>query len=48
MPVEVEKVAVVQPQAFALAFDVRGRAPQRPPQRLQMRVAEAEGGFEQV
>ncbi len=48
MPVEVEKVAVVQPQAFALAFDMGGRAPQRPPQGLQVGVAEAEGGFEQL
>jgi hypothetical protein len=43
VPVEVEKVAILKPQAFALAFDVRGFAPQRSPQGLQVRVAEAEG-----
>ena len=46
MPVEVEEVAVIQPQAFTLAIKVDGFAPQRPPQGLQVRVAEAEGGGE--
>ncbi len=48
MPVEVEKVAIVQPQAFALTLDRGGGTPQRPPQGLQVGVAEAEGGFEVV
>jgi hypothetical protein len=43
VPVEIEKVAILKPQAFALTFDVRGFAPQRSPQGLQVRVAEAEG-----
>ncbi|WP_425273348.1 hypothetical protein, partial [Pseudomonas petroselini] len=46
MPVEVEEVAVFQPQTFALAFDVGGGSPQRSPQRLQVGVAKAEGGGE--
>ncbi|MNT75474.1 hypothetical protein D3C72_2143720 [compost metagenome] len=46
MPIEVEEVAIVEPEAFSLAFDVRGFAPQRTPQGLQVRVAEAEGGGE--
>jgi hypothetical protein len=46
VPVEIEEVAILKPQAFALALDVRGFAPQRPPQGLQVRVAEAEGGGE--
>jgi len=46
MPVEVEEIAVFQPQAFALTIKVYGLAPQRPPQGLQVRIAEAEGGDE--
>lgn len=42
VPVEVEEVAVVEPQAFALPVQVGGLAPQRPPQGLQVRIAEAE------
>ncbi len=46
MPVEIEEVAILQPQALTLTLDVGGRPPQRPPQCLQVGVAEAEGGFE--
>ncbi len=48
VPVEIEEVAILQPQALTLTLEVGGRPPQRPPQCLQVRVAEAEGGFEQV
>src|SRR3546814_16426920 len=43
MPVEIEKVAVLQPQALTFPSDVGGLAPQRPPQGLQVRVAKAQG-----
>jgi len=48
VPVQIEKVAVIQPQALALALQVSGRAPQRAPQGLQVRVAKAEGGDEAI
>ena len=47
-PVKIEKVAGIQPQTCALALKVGGRAPQRTPQRLQVRVAKAEGGDETI
>ncbi|MNG40693.1 hypothetical protein D3C84_1293980 [compost metagenome] len=46
MPVKVEEVAILEPQAFTLAFEVGGFTPQRSPQGLQVRVAEAEGRSE--
>ncbi|MNP15131.1 hypothetical protein D3C76_1074760 [compost metagenome] len=46
MPVKVEEVAILEPQAFTLALQVGGFAPQRPPQGLQVRIAEAEGWSE--
>ncbi|MCY1175406.1 hypothetical protein D9M73_156420 [compost metagenome] len=46
VPVEIEKIAIFKPQAFAFAADVHGFTPQRPPQGLQVRIAEAEGGGE--
>ncbi|MNN41173.1 hypothetical protein D3C81_1552750 [compost metagenome] len=46
VPVEIEKVAIFKPQAFAFTLDMYGFAPQRPPQGLQVRIAEAEGGVE--
>lgn len=43
MPVEVDKIAVIQPNAFALERQRRLFAPQGSPQRLQVRVAQPEG-----
>ena len=43
MPVKVEEVTVCKPQAFTFAVQVGGFAPERSPQGLQVRVAEAEG-----
>jgi hypothetical protein len=46
VPVHVEKVAVVQPHPLAPTLKVNGFAPERAPQGLQVRVAQASGGFE--
>ncbi|MNE47599.1 hypothetical protein D3C80_1420110 [compost metagenome] len=46
VPVEVEEIAIGQPQALALAVQGCRLAPERPPKRLQMRIAQPQGGFE--
>ncbi|MNC81896.1 hypothetical protein D3C75_1351840 [compost metagenome] len=48
MPVEVEEVAIFEPQALTFTFEVGGFAPQRTPQGLQVRIAEAEGRGEAI
>lgn len=46
VPVEVEEVAVGQPQAFAFAGQFGELAPQRAPQGLQVRIGQAGGRAE--
>ncbi|MNE81457.1 hypothetical protein D3C80_1781110 [compost metagenome] len=46
MPVEVDEVAIGQPQALAVALQLRQLAPQGAPQRLQVGIGQADGRTE--
>ncbi|MNP42072.1 hypothetical protein D3C76_1358090 [compost metagenome] len=46
MPVQVDEVAVSQPQSFAVTLQLRQLAPEWPPQGLQVGIGQADGRTE--